>query len=106
MHATITANIKAQPTLEGSSISPLNGSKHLATLGASTLASAMAISAPRGEEYFTDEDYLPPRSPGLQPVKVSIAGFNGKKRGLSDELSEDDDLNFVGAPYPDISIYN
>ncbi len=64
----------------------------------------MAVPAPRGEGYFTDEDYLPPRSPGLQPVKINVADFNEKKRGLSDELSEDYDLNLVGLLYPDISV--
>ena len=66
----------------------------------------MAVPAPIGEEYFTDEDYSPPRSPGLHPVKINIAGFNGKKRGPSYELSEDDDLNIVSVLYPDISIGN
>ncbi len=53
----------------------------------------------------TPEDHLPPRPPGLQPV-INLVSFNGKKRGPSYNLSEDDDLNFVGLLYPNISIGN
>ena len=37
-------------------------------------------------------------------MKINVADFNEKKRGLSDELSEDYDLNLVGLLYPDISV--
>jgi hypothetical protein len=63
----------------------------------------MAIPSVPIQEYFTDEDYLPPGSPGLQPVKIDInPGFPGlqpvkidtnpRKRGRpSYQLSSDDE---------------
>ena len=69
----------------------------------------MAVPALPIEDYFTDEDYLPPRSPGLQPVKINfsdIAGIGGKKRERSYELNADgdDELDLVGVLHSNIPL--
>jgi hypothetical protein len=70
----------------------------------------MEVPALQAEDYFTDEDYLPPRSPGLQPVKIrwysnGIDSISGTKRGRIYDLSVDDDeLDLVGILHPEISI--
>jgi len=53
--------------------------------------------ADTSDDYFSDKDYLPPGSPYLQSVLVNWG--KGKKRGLSDELCSDDELDLVGAPF-------
>jgi len=52
--------------------------------------------ADTSDDYFSDKDYLPPGSPYLQSVLVNWE--KGKKKGLSDELCSDDELDLVGAP--------
>ena len=83
-----------------------NGIAHLATSASGAQGPAchdMAIPPLPIEEYFTDEDYLPPRSPGLQPVKIDLdpgspwlqpvkIDLNPRKRGRpSYQLSSDDE---------------
>jgi len=68
----------------------------------------MATQAPKTqldyEEYFADEDYLPPGSPGLQPIKVNwhddgVPEASGRKRQLSDIWNADDEeLELVSSP--------
>jgi hypothetical protein len=70
----------------------------------------MAAAALPAEDYFTEEDYLPPSSPGLQPIEINWdssnnTGIVGKKRELATYENEldVDELDLVSVPVPEIS---